>query len=78
MFLEAASQHGVDLSKSYMVGDSVKDMVAAKKAHPEMQTVLVKTGKAGSDEKLPHQPEAWHDNINTAVDWIISKESNPA
>lgn len=75
MFLEAASQYGVDLSKSYMVGDSVKDMVAAKQANPQMQTVLVKTGKAGSDEELPYQPEAWQDNIHGAVDWIISRES---
>lgn len=53
--------------------DSVKDMVAA---NPEMRTVLVKTGKAGGDEKLSHQPEAWQDNINGAVDWIISKEAD--
>lgn len=64
----------IDLSKSYMVGDSVKDMVAAKQAHPDMQTVLVKTGKAGQDERLPHPPEAWQENIHTAVDWIIAKE----
>lgn len=75
MFLEAAGQHNLDLSKSYMVGDSVKDMVAAKKAHPDIQTVLVKTGKAGQDDHLPHPPEAWEDNINTAVDWIIAQEA---
>lgn len=75
MFLEAANQHHIDLSKSYMVGDSVKDMVSAKKAHPEMQTVLVRTGKGGKDEPLPHEPEAWAENINTAADWIIAKET---
>ncbi|MBN9418807.1 MAG: HAD-IIIA family hydrolase [Candidatus Eremiobacteraeota bacterium] len=75
MFLEAARLDSLDLSQSYMVGDSVKDMLAAKQAHPEMTTLLVATGHGGRDESQPHPPEASVACIGEAADWIIGRES---
>lgn len=73
MFLEIARRDHLDLANSIMVGDSVKDMLAAKSAHPEMKTVLVKTGHGGRDKPLPHPPEAWAEALPQAVDWILAQ-----
>lgn len=77
MFLEAASRDRLDLARSIMVGDSVKDLLAAKAAHQGMTTVLVKTGHGGKDAPLPQQPEAWAEALPQAVDWIIAQRVTP-
>jgi D-glycero-D-manno-heptose 1,7-bisphosphate phosphatase len=46
MITDAVIKHGIDLEKSYMVGDRVSDILAGKNAG--LSTVLVKTGY-GSD-----------------------------
>jgi D-glycero-D-manno-heptose 1,7-bisphosphate phosphatase len=46
MLLEAAEQHDLDLSRSWMVGDSEKDVIAGKRAG--CRTVLVGGGDAPS------------------------------
>lgn len=44
MLLEAAEKHGLDLSRSWMVGDQEKDVEAGRRAG--CRTVLVGAGKA--------------------------------
>ena len=75
MFLEVALRDGIDLSQSYMIGDSVKDMVSARSAHPGMTTVLVKTGNKGADEPRPYEPDGFVANIVEASSWIVSRET---
>lgn len=47
MILQATKEHGIDLKKSFFVGDSTKDVMAANRAKVKM--ILVKTGQAGKD-----------------------------
>ena len=53
MIIEAAKKHGIDLSKSYIVGDSHKDILAGQKAG--VKTIFVLTGELS---KLPGEVEA--------------------
>lgn len=43
LILEAAKKHNLDLTKSYIVGDSDVDILAGK--HSNMKTILVLTGR---------------------------------
>lgn len=74
MFLEVSLRDGIDLSQSYMIGDSVKDMISARAAHPGMTTVLVKTGNKGQDEPRPYEPTGFVANIVEASRWVIARE----
>jgi len=47
MILRAAKEHGIDLKKSFFVGDSTQDTLAANRAKVKM--ILVKTGHGGKD-----------------------------
>jgi D-glycero-D-manno-heptose 1,7-bisphosphate phosphatase len=48
MLQVAAAEHGLDLAKSFMVGDKKSDVLAGKRAG--CRTILVETGAAGSGE----------------------------
>lgn len=54
MLLEAAARHGLDLSRSWMIGDSAKDIEAGRRAGC---AVTVKVGgepdTAGADRRVP-------------------------
>lgn len=47
MILRAAEEHGVDLSRSVMIGDTTQDIVAGNRAG--VRTILVRTGHGGRD-----------------------------
>ncbi len=47
MILDAAKKYGIDLKKSFMVGDSTRDTQAGNRA--KLKTILVKTGHGGKD-----------------------------
>lgn len=47
MILRAAEEHGVDLSRSVMIGDTTQDMLAGNRAG--VHTILVRTGHGGRD-----------------------------
>lgn len=47
MILQAAKEHDLDLKKSFFIGDSTKDVVAANRAKVKM--ILVRTGHGGKD-----------------------------
>ncbi|MEK9180426.1 MAG: HAD family hydrolase [Patescibacteria group bacterium] len=47
MLIQAAKKYGIDLKKSFMVGDSTRDIQAGNRA--KMKTILVKTGHGGKD-----------------------------
>lgn len=48
MILQAAREHGIDLKKSFFIGDSTRDVLAGNRAKVKM--ILVKTGKGGNDQ----------------------------
>ncbi|HEY5220725.1 MAG TPA: HAD family hydrolase [Candidatus Paceibacterota bacterium] len=58
MILQAAKDHGIDLKKSFLIGDSTQDILAGNRAKVKM--ILVRTGHGGKD---PWQHEGKPDFI---------------
>jgi len=72
MLMEAAREHDIDLSRSFMVGDSERDMIAGRRAG--CWTVLVLTGKLTRDDvaELSCQPDHVAEDLSRAVDYILA------
>lgn len=69
MIEEAVKKYNIDLSKSYMVGDSTMDLETARNAG--IKSVLVNTGFAGNDGKYDRSCDIDADNLFDAVEKII-------
>lgn len=69
MIDEAVKKYNIDLSKSYMVGDSTMDLETARNAG--IKSVLVNTGFAGNDGKYDRSCDIEADNLIDAVEKII-------
>jgi histidinol-phosphate phosphatase family protein len=68
----AARRWGADLSRSYFVGDSTRDIQAARAAG--VAGVLVRTGHGGKDGLHEVEPDAVADDLTGAADWILARE----
>jgi D-glycero-D-manno-heptose 1,7-bisphosphate phosphatase len=73
MLEEAAREHGLDLARSWMVGDKTSDIACGQKAG--LRTVLVETGH-GKDH-LDCGAEAVVADIGYAADFILEESSCP-
>ena len=71
MLHEAAADLGLDLARSWMVGDSRADVEAGRRAGLA-GTVFVLTGKAPSENALCH-PYAVVPDLTTAADFILER-----
>jgi D-glycero-D-manno-heptose 1,7-bisphosphate phosphatase len=76
MLLQAAQEQGIDLRRSFAVGDKVGDLEAGRRAG--CRTVLVLSGyglqtRATLDES-EHQPDHVSDDLAEAVQWILQQE----
>ena len=60
---------GIDLSKSYLIGDQARDFLAAQKAG--VKSIGVRTGKAGGDEVFNGEPDIWRRDLQEAVNYIL-------
>ena len=76
LILRAATEHRIDLSKSFMVGDRVSDIVAGKAAG--CRTVLVQTGAHQAppiETDVPFDITARADHtcldLSEAANWIV-------
>ena len=69
MIDEAVKKYNIDLSKSYMVGDSTMDLETARNAG--VKSVLVDTGFAGNDDKYDRNCDIEAKNLFDAVEKII-------
>ncbi len=71
MIERARDDLGIDLRRSYVVGDTTTDILAGKRAG--CFTILVETGFAGKDEKTPDavDPDAVVADLGAAVDLIL-------
>jgi D-glycero-D-manno-heptose 1,7-bisphosphate phosphatase len=70
---DAASEFGVDLSQSFMVGDKTADLQCGWNAGVK-KSILVRTGYGADlerDEPDTVANAAIVDNITAAVDWIL-------
>jgi len=73
MILQAAKEHGIDLKKSFLIGDSTQDVLAAKRAKVKM--ILVRTGHGGKDPwQYKGKPDYTVKNLSAAAK-IIEKLS---
>ena len=73
MVLDAARDFGLDLSRSYMVGDKAADVELATRAGLA-GGILVLTGK-GHAEQFRCQPDFTAPTLTAAVDWILQQAS---
>ncbi len=72
MLTTAIKEFGIDASKSFLVGDSRKDILAGRRAG--LNTLLVMTGNAGKEEGAPSiEPDFFVANISEAVRHILKK-----
>lgn len=69
----AKEKFNIDLSSSYMVGDSSMDIELAKRAG--LKSVLVMTGLSGTDNKYDAKPDYTAKNLYEAVQKILSIEN---
>ena len=69
MIDKAVKKYNIDLSKSYMVGDSTMDLETARNAG--VKSVLVDTGFAGNDGKYDRNCDIEAKNLFDAVEKII-------
>ena len=72
LFCKASTELDIELTDSYLIGDSRSDIEAGHKAG--CKTVLVLTGKTSADEvrTWEHQPDHIAPDLPTAVDWILA------
>lgn len=72
LILDAARLRGIDVSRSFMVGDRGSDIEAGARAHCA-GTVLVQTGVA--DKELGVEPDFIAESLGAAADWILAHAS---
>ncbi|GHV34849.1 hypothetical protein FACS18949_11640 [Clostridia bacterium] len=66
MIHKIAERHNVDLSKSWIIGDTTRDIQTGINAG--MSTILVKTGEAGNDGAFEVTPDFTFDNLLQAIE----------
>lgn len=79
MLRQAAADYNIDLTQSYMIGDSPVDIEAGKNAG--CRTVLVLTGKGKESLEILNerniQPDIITENILTAIEIISAATGHP-
>ena len=70
LFKQAENDLNIVLHKSWVVGDSTRDIYAAQKLG--MRSVLVETGYAGKDGAFRVKPDFFAKDLNEAVKLILS------
>lgn len=71
MLLQAAKEHNIDLSKSYMVGDRMGDVKFAQSENVKGILVLTGYGRGELDFIKGTTPDHVAENLMEAVDWIL-------
>ena len=69
MIQEAAKRYNIDLTQSWIVGDTTVDIQTGKNAG--IKTALVLTGEAGKDNRYPVQPDQIGTNLLDVVQKIL-------
>jgi len=71
MIEQAQHELNLDLTRSWMIGDSTADLLAARRAG--VRSILVRTGEAGRDGKFPALPDLECPSFADAVDLILDR-----
>ena len=72
MYLEAIDELDLDAAASWCVGDSLRDLAAAKSAGIP-GCVLVETGKGAKQKDALAQGDHLATDLAAAIDWILSR-----
>jgi len=78
MLLRAAREHGIDLPRSYMVGDGIVDVEAGRAAGATSILVLTGYGRGQVEHRRscwPVEPNHVAEDLSAAVDWIVARRS---
>lgn len=70
LLLEGARDLHADLARSWMIGDSTSDILAASEFG--VRSVLVRTGEGGKDGKYPIAPDFVVDDLSEAAEFILN------
>jgi D,D-heptose 1,7-bisphosphate phosphatase len=70
MLIRAAAERNIDLSHSYMIGDTSNDVVAGKRA--SCKGILVETGYGRDADTTKTRPDYTAKNILDATRWILN------
>jgi D-glycero-D-manno-heptose 1,7-bisphosphate phosphatase len=77
LIFQAAHDLGIDLSRSYMIGDKLSDIEAGNRAG--CKTILLLTGKGKQSQKAIEDknstPDTIQKNLTTTLAWIREQES---
>ncbi|PTY03077.1 hypothetical protein DB346_07435 [Verrucomicrobia bacterium LW23] len=76
LLLRAEREHGVDLARSYFIGDRIADVDCALNAGAT--PILVLTGTCDSPEELERAKSRAHHiapGLSGAVEWILAREA---
>ncbi|HEY0897529.1 MAG TPA: HAD-IIIA family hydrolase, partial [Sphingobacteriaceae bacterium] len=77
MLFQAASDHGIDLGRSWMIGDILHDVEAGSRAG--CRTILINNGNEtewiSGEHRVPH---SMADDLRQAAEFILNSESVPA
>jgi D-glycero-D-manno-heptose 1,7-bisphosphate phosphatase len=76
MLERARDELGIDLRKSFLVGDATTDILAGLRA--DCTTILVQTGFGGSDAKVVAEPDFTVKDLPAAVDLILNRLADAA
>lgn len=71
MIKEAQKKYEIDLSGSYLIGDTTIDVQTGKNAG--LKTILVNTGLKGTDKKFDVRPDLYAENLIGAVELILKE-----
>ncbi len=74
MLLRAKKEYGINLRKSYLIGDKTSDILAGKRVG--CKCILVKTGYGGKDKLFSVRPDYVAKDLLEAVKIINSQESD--
>jgi D-glycero-D-manno-heptose 1,7-bisphosphate phosphatase len=69
LLFEAAERHGLDLARSWMVGDAIRDMEAGRRAG--VSCLMVRTGK-GAEDSSSLDPSMVVEDLTAAAKRILS------
>jgi len=73
MIQRAAQELNLDLSLSWMIGDTTTDLQTAKNAG--LRSILVRTGHGGKDGRHPVQPNFVADDVRAAVKLVLQSQN---
>lgn len=69
MLKAARKRFGIDMKASYLIGDSLRDVQAARNAG--CAAILVRTGHGGRDGGFKARPDRVCRDLSKAADWIL-------